>query len=165
MVHQATSYPTPAPITAIPAPNSFTEMIRRVRRISRLKKNKSSPNLKGKVLGSNGNKYETFVADTGTPVSIISFNIAKKNGIKWYELDPDEQNYSGITGNQLSILGQTTITIKFTTIKRTQVISALVCREEGEESLIDLDTLKEMGVVHEDFPLPMDPFFILLSHK
>ena len=59
MVHQATSNPTPAPITAIPAPNSFTEMIRRVRRISRLKKYKSSPNLEGKILGSNGNKYET----------------------------------------------------------------------------------------------------------
>ena len=105
--------------------------------------------MKGKVLGNNGNKYETFVANTGTPVSIVP--VAKKNGIKWYELDADEPNYSGITRNQLSILGQTTITIIFTTIRKAQAISALVCREEGEESLIDLDTLKEMVVQSPDF--------------
>ena len=101
---------------------------------------------------SNENKYETFVADTGTPVSIVPVNIAKKNGIKLYELDADEPNYSGITGNQLSILGQTKIIIKFTTIRKAQSISALVCREEGEKSLINLDTLKEMGVIHDNFP-------------
>ena len=53
-------------------------------------------------------------------MSIIPVNIAKKIGIKWWELDADEPNYSGITRNQLSVLGQTTITIKFTTIKMTQ---------------------------------------------
>ena len=73
------------------------------------------------------------------------------------ELDADEPNYSGITGNQLSILGQTTITIKFTTIRKAQSIPVLICREEGEESLIDLDTLKDMGVVPDNFPLPIDP--------
>ena len=61
-------------------------MIRRVRLISRLKKYKSSPNLKGKVLGSNGNKYETFVADTGTMVRTVPVNIAKKNGINGMNL-------------------------------------------------------------------------------
>ena len=102
--------------------------------------------MKGKVLGSNENKYETFVADTGSPVSIVAVNIAKKNGIKWWELDADELNYSGITGNQLSILGQTTITIKVTTIRKAQSIPVLICIEEGEESLIDLDTLKDMTI-------------------
>ena len=59
-------------------------MIRRIWKVSRIKKYKSSPNMKGKILGNNGNKYETFVADTGSPVSIIPVNIAKKNGIKWW---------------------------------------------------------------------------------
>ena len=113
--------------------------------------------MKGRIMGNYGNKYKTFVADAGSPVSIIPVNIAKKNGIKWWELDADEPNYSGIIGNQLSILGQTTITIKFTTIRKAQSIPVLICREEGEESLIDLDTLKDMGVVHDNFPLPIDP--------
>ena len=46
--------------------------------------------------------------------------------------------------------------IKFSTIKRAQEISALVCQEEGEESLIDLDSLKDVGIIHKDFPLPID---------
>ena len=37
-----------------------------------------------------------------------------------------------------------------------QSIPVLVCREEGDECLVDLDTLKDMGVVHNDFPLPID---------
>ena len=109
------------------------------------------------MITQKSNIYETFVADSETPVSIIPVKIAKNKGIKWYELDPDEPNYSRITENQLSILCQTTITVKFSTIKRAQTVSALVCREEDEESLIDLDTLKSMGVIHDDFPLPMDP--------
>ena len=109
--------------------------------ISRLKKYKSSPNMRVKVLGKADRKYETFVADSGTPVSIL-VNNAKKNGIKWNELDPGEPNY---------IIGQTTITVKFSTIKRAQTVSALVCREEGEESLIDLDTLKNMGIIHDKY--------------
>ena len=37
------------------------------------------------------------VADSGTSVSIIPVNIAKRNGIKWRALDPDEPNFSGVT--------------------------------------------------------------------
>ena len=86
------------------------------------------------------------MADLGTSVSIIPVNIAKKNGIKWRPNDQDEPNYSGITGIQLTILGQTNVIIKFSTIKKPREISALVRQEEGEESLIDLDSLKDMGM-------------------
>ena len=41
-------------------------------------------------------------------------------------------------------------------MKKTQKISALVCQEESEESLIDLDSLKDMGIIHKDFPLPIN---------
>ena len=106
--------------------------------------------MRGRILGNYGNKYETFVADTGSPISIVPVNVAKKNGLKWWALDEDEPNYSGITGSQLNILGQATITVKFTTIKMAASIPVLICREEGEECIIDLDALKEMGVVHKD---------------
>ena len=76
---------------------------------SRLKKNKASPYIKRRVLGRSKNKIETWVADSGTSVSIIPVNIATRNGIKWRTLDPDEPNYSGVTGTELTILGQTNI--------------------------------------------------------
>ena len=41
-------------------------------------------------------------------------------------------------------------------MRNTQEILALVCQEESEESLIDLDSLKDMGIIHKDFPLPID---------
>ena len=113
--------------------------------------------MKGKILGNYGNKYETFVPDMGSPVRIEPVNVTKKNGMKWWALDVDEPNYSGITGNQLNILCQATITIKFTTIKMAASIPVLICRDEGEECIIDLDALKDMGVVHKEFPLPIDP--------
>ena len=55
--------------------------------------------MKGRVLGKSANKYETWVADSGTSVSII---IARRNRIKWRLFDPDETNYSGVTGTELN---------------------------------------------------------------
>ena len=31
-----------------------------------------------------------------------------------------------------------------------------MCHEASEESLIDLESLKDMGIIHKDFPLPND---------
>ena len=55
--------------------------------------------------------------------------------------------------------------MKFSTMKKTQEISALVCQEESEESLIDLDSLKDMGIIHKDFPLPIDESMRENPHK
>ena len=65
--------------------------------------------MKGRVLGRSKNKNETWVGNSGTSVSIIPVNIAKRNGIKWITLHRDEPNYSGVTGTDLTILGQTNI--------------------------------------------------------
>ena len=54
-------------------PAATGKKIRRVR-VSRLKKNKASPDMKGRVLGKPTNKYKTRVA-----VSIIPLSIAKSN--------------------------------------------------------------------------------------
>ena len=71
----------------------------------------------------------------GTSVSIISVNL---------------------TGNELTILGQTNIWIKFKHIKKVQEIEALVRQEDCNESLIGLDSLQDMGIIHKDFPFPMN---------
>ena len=112
--------------------------------------------MKGRVLGKPTNKYKTRVAVSGTSVSIIPLSIAKRNGIKWRPLDPDEPNNSSVTGTKLTILGQINIWIKFNTLKKAQEIQSLVCKKESEESLVDLDSLQEMGIIHKDFPLPID---------
>ena len=72
-------------------------------------KNKASPGMKVRLLGKLTNRNETWVADAGTSVSIIPVNIAKRNGNKWRELDPDEPNYNGVTSTEITILGQTNI--------------------------------------------------------
>ena len=61
-----------------------------------------------------------------------------------------------MTGNEPTILEQTNIWIKFKHIKKVQEIEALVCKEESDESLIDLDSLQDMEIIHKDFPLPMN---------
>ena len=62
-----------------------------------------------RVLGNSTNTYEVWVADSGTLVSMIPINIAKRNGIKWRPAEPDEPNCTEVTGTQLTILGQTNI--------------------------------------------------------
>ena len=78
----------------------------------------------------------------GSRFQYVSFDHTKINGIKWRPLDPDEPNFSGITGTKLTILGQTNIWVKFNTLKKAQEILALVCKEESEESLVDLDSIQ-----------------------
>ena len=50
-------------------------------------------------------------------------------------------------------------------MKKTKEISALVCQEQSEESLIDLDSLKDMGIINRDFPLPIDESMKEYPHK
>ena len=38
--------------------------------------------MRGRVLDKSTNKYEVWVADSDTSISIIPVNIAKRNGIK-----------------------------------------------------------------------------------
>ena len=48
------------------------------------------------------------------------------------------------------------IVSKFKYIKKAEEIEALICKEESNESLIDLDTLQDMDIIHKDFPLPLN---------
>ena len=70
-------------------------------RISRLKKKKAKTDMRVRVLGKSTNKNETWVADSGTSVSNIPVNIAKRNGIKWSALDPEKPNYKQKKPNQI----------------------------------------------------------------
>ena len=60
------------------------------------------------------------------------------------------------TNHKLTIVGQTTTFVKLDTIKHPVKLEFLVCSDDGDEGLLSLDTLKELSIVPQDFPLLMD---------
>merc|ERR1711888_559369 len=67
-----------------------------------------------------------------------------------------EASYASASGHPLTVVGQTSMFIKFRTMKKTKTLRALVVAEEGEEVLVDLETLVNWGILPDCFPLPMD---------
>ena len=112
--------------------------------------------VRGRILGT-CNKHEKFIADTRTSVAIIPRSDAEKIRLQWVPIDSDEPDYKGVAGMQLAVIGQTEMFIKFKTMRNTKVLRGIVCEEEGDEILVDLDTLIKWSIIPKSFPLPMDP--------
>ena len=125
--------------------------------MSRVNRRRSNPMMMGRIMGKMGNKKEVFIADTGTSVIILPINIAKRNGVAWTAVDSDEPGYVGVTGVELDIIGQANICTVFDNIKGGHNLQVLVARQEAEEILVDLDTLIDLSIVPQDFPLPQNP--------
>ena len=102
------------------------------------------------------NKYIRFCADSGTPAAFIPRSVAERNKLEIFPPDPDEASYESASGHPLTVVGQTSMFIKFKTMKKTKTLRALVVAEEGEEVLVDLETLVNWGILPDCFPLPMD---------
>ena len=117
--------------------------------------NRVSATMLGKIRG--GNAKETFIADSGTTIPIVPKIIAAKNNIKVYPADPDEPGVVSASGHELTIIGQATIWIKFDIIRRHKKMRVLICEEEGDEILIDIQSLVEWSIIPPNFPMPMDP--------
>ena len=107
----------------------------------------------GRILGKRSSKREMFIAGTGTSVIILPVNIAMRNGVVWTPTDPDEP----VTGVELDIIGQANICTMYDNIRGGHNLQVLVARQEAEEILIDLDTLIDLSIIPQDFPLPHDP--------
>ena len=105
--------------------DSLQKFIRRLK-CARVNEKKSSPKMYGCILGKMGNKRETFIADTGTSISVHPINLTRKNGIKWREEDPDKLKYLGVTGTDLTILGQADIKVAFNTLKNTKHLRKMI---------------------------------------
>ena len=58
---------------------------------------------------------------------------------------------------RLTVVEQIEMFIKFNTMRNTKVHMAIVCEEEGNEILVDLDTPIEWNIVPKCFLLPLDP--------
>ena len=78
------------------------------------------------------------------------------NGLKYTELDRNEPNYSSVTNHRLDIVGQTHAFIRLEKINKPIKLSFLVCKDDGNEALLSLDTLIDLSIVPRDFPCPMD---------
>ena len=98
----------------------------------------------GRVLGSSTNKYIRFCADSGTPAAFIPRSVAERNKLEIFPPDPDEASYASASGHPLTVVGQTSMFVKFKTMKTTKSLRALVVAEEGEEVLVDLESLVEL---------------------
>ena len=84
---------------------------------------------------------------TGSIVPIYLVNLAKRNGIKWAKMDPDEAKYSGVTGTEMDIIGQETIWVSVTTLKKAKELKVLVCKQQADKLLVDLDSSIEWNIV------------------
>ena len=111
----------------------------------------------GRIIGFCSNKNEKFVADTGTSVMIIPRSVAVRNRVEWFPADEDEPSYEGVTGTGLTVIGQADFWVKFKSLREAKRVKALVCEEQGDEILVDLDSLIQWSIVHKDFPLPQCP--------
>ena len=125
--------------------------------ISRIKSGYvSDPIMRGKMLNQTGGRWSKFCCDTGCSANLMPAKMAAKGGLKWRPLDPDEPQYKSVTNERLEIIGQTSCYVKLKKVKRPVKLDFLVCLDEGDEALLCLDTLKDLSIVSQDFPCPMD---------
>ena len=76
-----------------------------------------SAEMLGKILTKGCNRRERFIAD------------------------PDEPGVLSASGHDLTIIGQATFYVKFDIIQNPKKMRVLVCKEEGDEILIDVQSL------------------------
>ena len=82
-------------------------------------------------------------------MAIIPRSVVEKNKLQLGPVDPDEPDYEGMTGMKLTEVKQTGMFI--------MVLRAIVCEEEGDEILVDLDMLIQWSIIPRSFLLPVDP--------
>ena len=113
--------------------------------------------MKGRILGNSCNKFFNFIAETGTSVAIIPRSLAERNKLQVEPAVPDKPEYEGAMGLKFTVVGQIKMFIKFKIMKNTKVLRAIVCEEESNEILFDLDTFLEWNIIPKCFSLLIDP--------
>merc|ERR1711888_442183 len=98
-----------------------------------------------------------FCCDTGCPTNIMPVRLAAKNDLKWYAVDKDEPSYKSVTSQSLEVIGQTQCFVKLEKVRNSVKLSFIVVMDDSDESLLSLDTLKNLSIVPKDFPNPMNP--------
>ena len=110
-----------------------------------------------KVLTKGCNRREVFIADSGTTIPIVPKLIAVRNKVKIFEVDQDEPGVISASGHDMTIIGQAVFWIKFDIMRNPKRMRVLICEEEGDEILIDVQSLVDWSILPPNFPEPMDP--------
>jgi hypothetical protein len=116
-----------------------------------------SATMLGKILTKGCNRREKFIADTGTTIPIVPAAIAARNKVKVEELDLDEPGVISASGHDMTIIGEATFYVKFNILKNPKKMRVLICEEEGDEILIDVQSLVDWSILPANFPEPQDP--------
>ena len=82
---------------------------------------------------------------------IVPHSLAARNKLEIFPPDKDEPSYAGVMGMKLSVVGQCP-----KTMKTTKIVRAIVVADEGEEVLIDMETLIQWGIIPVYFHLTMN---------
>ena len=117
----------------------------------------SDPTMNGKIMNRPGGRLHKFCCDTGCPTNIMPVRLAARNDLKWYPVDKDEPSYKSVTSQSLEVIGQTQCFVKLERVRNPVKLSFLVVMDDSDESLLSLDTLKDLSIVPRDFPNPMNP--------
>lgn len=88
---------------------------------------------------------------------VLPINIAKRNMIIFKVRDFQDFEVKTAGGHKLTIIGEARFTVKFDMLQYPKVLTALICKEVGEEILVDLETLIKWTIIPADFTLPTDP--------
>jgi hypothetical protein len=111
----------------------------------------------GSILTKGCKQCEVFIADSGTTIPIVSKIIADRNKVTIFAVDPDEPGVVYASGHELTNIGQAVLWIKFEIIQNPKKIRVLICEEEGDEVLIDIQSMVDWSILPPNFPMPMDP--------
>ena len=126
------------------------------KRVQRVKSSSSDPVVMGRILAKDGNRKVLFVRNTECFVNILPERFASICGLKCQKSDLDEAAYTSATNRELEVVGQTVSFVKLDIIKHPVKLEFLVVADDVDEALLSLDTLKELSIVHKEFPLLMD---------
>ena len=83
---------------------AFEERVGRILKVGRVNTMRSDPTMRGRILGISCNKFEKFIADTGTFVAIIPRSVVEKNKLQLGPVDPDEPDYGHPWRSYLGLL-------------------------------------------------------------
>ena len=112
----------------------------------------SDPTMTGKILNKPGGRLHKFCCDTGCSTNVMPARLAALNGLEWYPVDRDEPSYRSVTNQRLEVIGQTQCFIKLQKLRNPVKLSFLVVMDDSDESLLSLDTLKDLSIVPKAFP-------------
>ena len=85
-------------------------------------------------------------------MTFIPWVVAERNRVKCSPVDADEPDYEGVTGMQLTVIRQIEFFVQFKVMRYTKMLMTIVCEDEGDDMIVDLDSLIQWTIIHKCSP-------------